>query len=211
MSNSNNRTACANCLILLAGESPFYIPTKAIPPPTPLSNTIYGAAALDNRPPLKWPIHFILGDAPTLNPKDTTKVQVCKKCHDLYDKGDGTQGDPKDLIPRAPRLSMFSRIPESMQDLSLEERRALRLAGCPTPAKAKGKNVEALLFPWLYPLGTGMYADGTKGANCRSFKDDMEMKLKSADSRWRDDDEWATWAALKAEGKDGTADLFRPL
>ena len=35
-----------------------------------------GAAALDNRPPLKWPIHFILGDAPTLNPKDTTKVQV---------------------------------------------------------------------------------------------------------------------------------------
>jgi hypothetical protein len=39
----------------------------------------------------------------------------------------------------------------------------------------------------------------------------MEIKLKSADSRWRDDDEWATWAGLKAEGKDGTADLFKPL
>lgn len=140
-----------------------------------------------------------------------TKPQVCKKCHDLFDKGDGLQGDPKDLIPRAPRLSMFSRIPREMQDLTLEERRALRLAGCPTPAKAKGKTVEALLFPWLYPLNTGMYADGTKGANCRSFKDDMEMKLNSADSRWRDDDEWATWAGLKAEGKDGTADLFKPL
>lgn len=35
-----------------------------------------GAAALDNRPTQKWPIHFILGDAPTLNPMDTTKVQV---------------------------------------------------------------------------------------------------------------------------------------
>ncbi|KAF9191566.1 hypothetical protein BGZ51_007129 [Haplosporangium sp. Z 767] len=210
MSSSNTRSACANCLILLAGETPCYIPNKAIPPPTPLSNTIYGAAALDNRPPQKWPIHFILGDAPTLNPMDTTKVQVCKKCHDLYDKSDGRQGDPKDLIPRAPRLSMFSRIPESMQELTLQERRALRLAGCPTASKAKGKTAEALLFPWLYPLGTGMFADG-KGPNCRSFKDDMEMKLKSADPRWRDDDEWPTWAALKAEGKDGTADLFKPL
>ncbi|KAF9135773.1 hypothetical protein BGW39_000070 [Mortierella sp. 14UC] len=211
MSASNTRAACANCLVLLAGEAPYYIPNKAIPPSTPLSNTIYGAAALDNRPTNKWPIHFILGDAPTLNPVDTTKVQVCKKCHDLFDKGNGLQGDPKDLIPRAPRLSMFSRIPRDMQDLTLEQRRALRLAGCPTPAKAKGKTVEALLFPWLYPLGTGMYADGTKGANCRSFQDDMEIKLRSADSRWRDDDEWATWAGLKAEGKDGTADLFKPL
>lgn len=150
---------------------------------------------------------------PDLLPTDHshTKPQVCKKCHDLFDKGDGLQGDPKDLIPRAPRLSMFSRIPRDMQDLTLEQRRALRLAGCPTPAKAKGKTVEALLFPWLYPLNTGMYADGTKGANCRSFKEDMEMKLNSADSRWRDDDEWATWAGLKAEGKDGTADLFKPL
>ena len=40
MSASNNRTVCANCLVLLAGEAPFYIPNKAVPPPTPLSNTI---------------------------------------------------------------------------------------------------------------------------------------------------------------------------
>ncbi|KAG0340023.1 hypothetical protein BG004_006581 [Podila humilis] len=211
MSSSNTRAACANCLVLLAGD-PHYIPAKAIPPPTPLSNTAYDSAALDKRPPLKWPIHFILGDAPTLNPKDTTKVQVCKKCHDLFDKGDGLQGDPKDLIPRAPRLSMFSRIPREMQDLTLAERRVLRLAACPTAAKAKskGKNMEGYLFPWLYPLGTGMWVD-SKGANCRTFKDDMEIKLNSADSRWRDDDEWSTWAELQAEGKDGTAELFKPL
>ncbi|KAG0312381.1 hypothetical protein BGZ99_009542 [Dissophora globulifera] len=210
MSSSHTRVACANCLVLLAGEAPFYIPVKAAPPPTPLSNTIYGAAALDNRPALRWPIHFILGDAPTLKPTDTTQVQVCKQCHDLFNKGGGSQGDPKDLIPRAPRRSMFSRIPEDMQDLSLEDRRRLRLAGCPTPAKAKGKNVEALLFPWIYPASTGMYADGTKGPNCRSFVDDMEMKLNSADSRWRDDEEWVTWAKLKAEGKEkeATAALF---
>ncbi|KAG0347642.1 hypothetical protein BG004_007275 [Podila humilis] len=78
------------------------------------------------------------------------------KCHDLFGKGDGLQGDLKDLIPRAPRLSMFSRIPRELHDLTLAERRVLRLAACPTAAKAKskGKNVEGYLFPWLYPLGT---------------------------------------------------------
>ncbi|KAJ3291466.1 hypothetical protein HK104_006081 [Borealophlyctis nickersoniae] len=119
----------------------------------------------------------------------------------------GNLGDPKLLAKRCVRRSMFSRIPDDLSELDMTQKRAMRMASAPTKAKAKGKDLEAKCFPWIYPKGTGYWVDG-KGDAARSFEEDMEIKLKSVDSRWRDDDEWADWAKARASGGDGLDILF---
>jgi hypothetical protein len=86
-----------------------------------------------------------------------------------------------------------------MLDLSIEAIHAQRKKEVPNKSKAKGKDMEALLFPHLYPKSTGYWVDG-KGDAARSFEEDMNIKLQSHDPRWRDDPEWPTWAAARNIG-----------
>ena len=153
----------------------------------------------------------LVGEIPILCPTDTTKVQVCTPCHDLYLSAGGL-GDINLIVKRSVRRSMFSRIPEDIKYLELPERIALRKKDLPkSKVKKNDKDLEGKLFPWLYPKGTGYWVDektAKAGKASRSFEEDMEIKLNSFDSRWRDDDEWAIWAAARVKGEDGIDALY---
>ncbi|KAJ3041419.1 hypothetical protein HDV00_009399 [Rhizophlyctis rosea] len=204
--NSAPKSFCSNCCINIATQDAKYIPKTPAPPPNLLPNTAYAAANLDARPKGEWPCYHAVGEVPILCPTDTTKVLVCTPCNDLYLSG-GNQGDVKLICKRSVRRSMFSRIPDELY-LELPERIALRKKDLPkSKVKKNDKELEGKLFPWIYPKGTGYWVEG-KGATARSFEEDMEIKLNSFDSRWRDDDEWAGWAAARVKGEDGIDALY---
>jgi hypothetical protein len=56
----------------------------------------------------------------------------------------------------------------------------LRKTMVPNKSKAKGKDMEANLFPHLYPKGTGYWVEG-KGDASRTFEEDTNIKVYGAD------------------------------
>ena len=98
----------------------------------------------------------------------------------------GNQGDINKVAKRTVRRSMFPRIPE---EVFVVNKAPGNGTACHPFApqnngaqqiKSQGKDMEANLFPHLYPKGTGYWVEG-KGDASRTFEEDTNIKVYGAD------------------------------